>query len=138
MTAPLPDVESLVHAALRDGLPGAAVRVMWPAEWADVLPLVVARRVSGVAVPGPGLDVAVIDVQSAAPTRPAAGLLARQVRPALLAAARAQYRGADGYLGHVEESAGPVELRAGVPSPGSDLFVFTATYRVTARPTHGE
>jgi len=138
VTAPLPDVESIVLAALRDGLPGAAVRVVWPADWAEVLPLVVARRVSGAAVPGPGLDVAVVDVQSAAPTRPAAALLARRVRPALLAAARTQYAGADGYLGHVEETAGPVELRAGSPTPGPDLFVFGSTYRVTARPTHGE
>ncbi|MCZ0970775.1 hypothetical protein O1L55_03250 [Streptomyces albulus] len=33
--------------ALRQVLSGATVRVGWPADWADWLPLVVARRVPG-------------------------------------------------------------------------------------------
>ncbi|MGW1837081.1 phage tail termination protein [Streptomyces sp. NPDC002067] len=130
----LPDVDALVAAALRDGLSGAAVRVLWPADWADQLPLVVARRVPGGSANPQGIDVALIDVQCAAADRLAASRLARLARVALADACRTQYRGADGYLIRFEDVTGPAEIRVGAPEAGPDLFRFQAAYRVTARP----
>ncbi|MFD9813985.1 hypothetical protein [Streptomyces sp. NPDC059080] len=136
MTVPpvLPDVDELVTSALRDGMPGVTVRVLWPGDWSTALPLVVARRVAGSAVDPVGLDAAVLDVQCAAVTRRDASVLARTARTVLLAACRSQYQGTDGYLSHGQDVAGPFELRTGEPAPGPDLFRFQATYRVTARP----
>ncbi|MEV3856064.1 hypothetical protein AB0J38_17285 [Streptomyces sp. NPDC050095] len=136
MTFPpvLPDVDELVTSALREALPDVTVRVLWPADWTERLPLVVARRVAGSAVDINGLDAAVIDVQCAAVSRRDASRLARITRAALLAACRSQFQGADGYLSHGEDVTGPVELRTGAPETGPDLFRFQATYRVTARP----
>ena len=138
MTTPpvLPDVDELVTSALRAGLPdGVAVRVLWPADWVDVLPLVVARRVGGTAIDPIGLDAATVDVQAAATTRRAASTLARTARVVLLGACRVQWRGRDGYLSHGEDVSGPFELRTGEPVAGPDFFRFQATYRVTARPS---
>ena len=136
MTVPpiLPDVDELVTDALRAGLPGVTVRVLWPNDWAERLPLVVARRVAGAAVDPVGLDAAVVDVQVAAPTRREASALARTARTVLLVACRAQFRGTDGYLSHGEDVSGPFELRTGQPDSGPDLYRFQATYRITARP----
>ncbi|MFB7643885.1 hypothetical protein ACFC0S_03185 [Streptomyces sp. NPDC056084] len=120
--------------ALRTGLDGASVRVLWPDDWAHVLPLVVARRVGGAALDARGIDSALVDVQCAAGTRLEASRLARTARAALANACADQFRGADGYLSHFEDVAGPAELRTGDPDAGPDLFRFQATYRVTARP----
>ncbi|PBC84584.1 MULTISPECIES: hypothetical protein [unclassified Streptomyces] len=130
----LPDVDALVVDALRAGLKGATVQVLWPEDWAGALPLVVARRVAGAAVDSLGLDAAVIDVQCAASGRREASALARTARAVLLNACRAQFAGMDGYLSHGEDVAGPFEIRTGNPAPGPDFFRFQATYRVTARP----
>ncbi|WP_405016417.1 hypothetical protein OHV05_04340 [Kitasatospora sp. NBC_00070] len=130
----LPDVDALVTSALRKGLAGATVRVLWPASWSAALPLVVARRVPGSAGSAAGIDAALIDVQCAAATRREASALARTARTVLLAACRAQFPGPDGYLSTGREISGPAELRTGTPDPGPDLFRFQATYRVTARP----
>ncbi|MGG7572590.1 hypothetical protein [Streptomyces sirii] len=127
-------MDALVVDVLRDGLKGATVRVLWPEDWADALPLVVARRVAGAAVDPLGLDAAVIDVQCAAPSRRDASALARTARAILLNACRSQFTGMDGYLSHGEDVAGPFEIRTGNPTPGPDFFRFQATYRVTARP----
>ncbi|MBA0054295.1 hypothetical protein E0L36_26620 [Streptomyces sp. AJS327] len=135
MMPTLPDVDALVTDALRSGLPGANVRVLWPPDgWEDLLPLVVASRVSGAAVDPRGIDVALVDVQCAARTRREANALARTARVVLASTCRAQFRGADGYLTRFQEVAGPAELRVGEPEAGPDLFRFQATYRVTARP----
>ncbi|MEU7636562.1 MULTISPECIES: hypothetical protein [unclassified Streptomyces] len=130
----LPDVDALVTDALRQGLSGATVRVGWPADWADRLPLVVARRVSGGTATPQGIDVALIDVQCAAVDRRDASRLARTARVALAEGCRAQFRGVDGYLSRFEDVSGPAEIRVGDPPAGPDLFRFQATYRVTARP----
>ncbi|KIZ14512.1 hypothetical protein [Streptomyces natalensis] len=130
----LPDIDELVTSALREGLPGVTVRVLWPEDWQHALPLVVARRVAGAAISPVGLDAAVIDVQCAASTRREASALARTARAVLLRACVAQYHGVDGYLSHGEDIAGPFEIRTGMPEPGTDLFRFQASYRVTARP----
>lgn len=131
----LPDVDALVADALRENLPGANVCVLWPREgWSELLPLVVARRVSGSAPDARGIDVALIDVQCAAGTRREANTLARTVRVVLAGACRDQFRGSDGYLTRFQEVAGPSELRVGEPEAGPDLFRFQATYRVTTRP----
>ncbi|ANZ19951.1 hypothetical protein ACH4YO_19220 [Streptomyces noursei] len=130
----LPDVDALVVDALRTGLSGATVRVVWPEDWADRLPLVVARRVPGGSSNPLGVDVALIDVQCAAPDRRDASRLARTARVALAEACRDQFRGADGYLSRFEDVSGPAEIRVGEPAAGPDLFRFQATYRVTARP----
>ncbi|MBH1936501.1 hypothetical protein I5Q34_19840 [Streptomyces sp. AV19] len=121
--------------ALRASVPDAAVRVLWPEHWAGALPLVVVRRVGGGARDARGIDSAVIDVQCAARTRPAASALARRVRVALAEACAVQYRGPGGYLARFADVAGPFELRTGSPAAGPDLFRFQATYRVTARPS---
>ncbi|RKN09643.1 hypothetical protein [Streptomyces radicis] len=137
MTTPpvLPDVDALVTAALRAGLPrGVAVRVLWPDDWPKLLPLVVVRRVGGTAVDPIGLDAAVIDMQCAAPTRREASALARTARVVLLGACRAQFAGEGGYLSHGEDQGGPFEVRDQDPAAGPDLFRFLATFRVTARP----
>ncbi|WP_309248669.1 hypothetical protein [Streptomyces sp. MNP-20] len=130
----LPDVDGLVTAALRQGLSGATVRVMWPQDWADRLPLVVAARVPGGTTDARGLDVALVDVQAVATDRREASRLARVARVVLADACRAQYRGPDGYLSRFADVSGPAEIRTGAPSPGPELFRFQATYRVTARP----
>ncbi|UQI46720.1 hypothetical protein M1P56_21385 [Streptomyces sp. HU2014] len=133
----LPDVDALVTGALRAGLPGATVRVLWPEQWAGVLPLVVVRRVGGVGQDARGIDSAIIDVQCAARTRREASLLARRARVVLAEACATQYRGVDGYLTHFADVSGPHELRTGAPSAGPDLFRFQATYRVICRPFVG-
>ncbi|MER7984226.1 hypothetical protein ABTY53_01270 [Streptomyces noursei] len=127
-------MDALVIDALRQGLSGATVRVVWPDGWADRLPLVVARRVPGGTANPQGIDVALIDVQCAAPDRRGASRLARTARVVLAEACRAQFRGADGYLSRFEDVSGPAEIRVGAPQAGPDLFRFQATYRVTARP----
>ncbi|MFJ4796946.1 phage tail termination protein [Kitasatospora purpeofusca] len=130
----LPDTDALVTSALRAGLPGTTVRVLWPDDWSAHLPLVVARRVAGAATDPAGVDSAIIDVQCAAPTRREASLLARTARTVLLAACRAQHSGPDGHLSTGAEVSGPAELRTGAPAVGPDLSRFQATYRVTTRP----
>lgn len=130
----LPDVDGLVVAALADGLTDATVRVDVPADWPDLLPMVVARRVPGGRTDARGIDVALIDVQALATDRREASRLARVARVVLADACRAQHRGPDGYLNRFEDVSGPAEIRAGSPEPGPDLFRFQATYRVTARP----
>ncbi|MFI9076061.1 hypothetical protein ACIGW8_06085 [Streptomyces sioyaensis] len=130
----LPDVDALVVEALRDGLSGATVRVAWPADWADRLPLVVARRVPGGSSSPFGIDVALIDVQAAATDRREASRLARVARVVLADACLKQRQGTDGYLNRFEDVTGPAEIRTGEPTAGPDLFRFQATYRVTARP----
>ncbi|MFF2808639.1 hypothetical protein ACFVT2_15980 [Streptomyces sp. NPDC058000] len=130
----LPDMDALVTDALRAGLSGATVRVLWPDDWADRLPLIVARRVLGGSSNPLGIDMALIDVQCAAPDRRDASRLARTARVALAEACRAQFRGADGYLIRFEDVSGPAEIRVGQPQPCPHLFRFQATYRVTARP----
>ncbi|UQA94929.1 phage tail termination protein [Streptomyces halobius] len=130
----LPDVDALVGDALRHGLSAATVRVAWPDDWADRLPLVVARRVPGGSSNPLGIDVALIDVQAAAMDRREASRLARVARVVLADACRGQYRGTDGYLSRFEDVSGPAEIRTGEPTAGPDLFRFQATYRVTARP----
>ncbi|GAB7185929.1 hypothetical protein ATKI12_5760 [Kitasatospora sp. Ki12] len=130
----LPDTDALVTAALRAGLPGANVRVLWPDDWSTRLPLVVARRVAGAATNPAGVDAAIIDVQCAATTRREVSVLARTTRTVLLAACRAQFAGPDGYLSTGADVSGPAELRTGAPTTGPDLFRFQATYRITTRP----
>ncbi|MGK5728180.1 phage tail termination protein [Streptomyces sp. URMC 124] len=130
----LPDVDALVVDALREGLGGAQVRVLWPADWADQLPMVVARRVPGGRSDARGIDVALIDVQAVARDRREASRLARVARVVLADACRSQHRGPDGYLARFEDVTGPAEIRTGEPEAGPDLFRFQATYRVTARP----
>lgn len=134
MIRQFPDLDALVTDALRAGMPEATVRVLWPTDWADRLPLVVARRVGG-ASPNVGVDVALVDIQCAARDRRAASALARTARTVLMAACRAQFAGPDGYLTRCQELAGPAEIRTGDPMPEPDLFRFQATYRVTARPS---
>ncbi|UQA92864.1 phage tail termination protein [Streptomyces halobius] len=130
----LPDVDALVVDALREGLSGATVRVAWPDDWADRLPLIVARRVPGGSSNPLGIDVALIDVQAAATDRREASRLARVARVVLADACRGQCRGTDGYLSRFADVSGPAEIRTGEPTAGPDLFRFQATYRVTARP----
>ncbi|MFI9082339.1 hypothetical protein ACIGW8_39095 [Streptomyces sioyaensis] len=120
--------------ALREGLSGATVRVMWPDVWPDRLPLVVARRVPGGSSNPLGIDVALIDVQAAATDRREASRLARVARVVLADACLRQRQGSDGFLSRFEDVTGPAEIRAGEPTAGPDLFRFQATYRVTARP----
>ncbi|MDG4857358.1 hypothetical protein P8605_04165 [Streptomyces sp. T-3] len=138
MTTVLPDVDELVRAALTAGLPsGTSVFTLWPDDWPQRLPLVVARRVAGAALDPRGLDAAVVDVQCAAPDRRTAHRLARQVRAVLFDACAAQftYPEAEGYLSRfAAEPSGPAEIRDTFPTPGADLFRFQATYRITARP----
>ncbi|KWT60600.1 hypothetical protein ADL21_18280 [Streptomyces albus subsp. albus] len=130
----LPDVDALVTDALRAGLSGATVCVLWPDDWPDRLPLVVAHRVPGGSSNPLGIDVALVDVQCAAPDRRDASSLARVARVVLAEACRNQFRGPDGYLSRFEDVTGPAEIRTGTPAAGPDLFRFQATYRVTARP----
>ncbi|MYT30469.1 MULTISPECIES: hypothetical protein [unclassified Streptomyces] len=137
MTPVLPDIDELVRAALTAELPQAKVFTLWPDDWAEHLPLVVARRVAGAAPDPRGLDAALIDVQAAAGDRRAAHYLARQARAVLFDACAAQfsYTDAGGYLSHFQgETSGPAEIRDSHPTPGTDLFRFQATYRLTARP----
>ncbi|AJT67444.2 hypothetical protein T261_5828 [Streptomyces lydicus] len=137
MTAVLPDMDELVRAALTAGLPQANVFTLWPDDWAQRLPLVVARRVAGAAPEPRGLDAALIDVQTAATDRRAAHRLARQARVVLFDACAAQFADAEaeGYLSRFRaETSGPAEIRDTHPTPGADLFRFQATYRITARP----
>lgn len=134
MTPILPDAEALVIAAVRAGSPGVAVRVAWPDDWAAVLPMVVASRVAGNSV-RPGIDMAVIDVKCGATDRRSASLLARRVHAVLSGAATAQFAAEGGYLAALEQVSAPVHRDMGAPSPGPDLFVFQATYRVTVRGT---
>ncbi|KIZ17330.1 hypothetical protein [Streptomyces natalensis] len=130
----LPDVDALVVDAFRDGLSGATIRVAWPEDWTDRLPLVVARRVPGGSSNPLGIDVALIDVQAAATDRREASRLARVARVVLADACLKQWQGPDGYLSRFEDVTGPAEIRTGEPTAGPDLFRFQATYRVTARP----
>ncbi|MGG7570377.1 hypothetical protein [Streptomyces sirii] len=127
-------MDALVVDALRDGLTNAAVRVAWPDDWADRLPLVVARRVPGGSANPLGIDMALIDVQCAATDRREASRLARVARVVLADACVKQWHGPDGYLSRFEDVTGPAEIRTGEPTAGPDLFRFQATYRVTARP----
>lgn len=131
----LPDTDALVTDALRASMPTSYVCVLWPDDWSEKLPLIVARRVSGTAPDFRGIDAAVIDVQCAATTRREASLIARTARVVLATACRDQFQGDDGYLTRFEEVTGPAELRVGAPDNGPDLFRFQATYRVTSRPT---
>nr|WSZ97274.1 hypothetical protein OH820_17860 [Streptomyces sp. NBC_00857] len=137
MTPVLPDIDELVRAALTVELPQAHVFTLWPDDWVERLPLVVARRVAGAAPDPRGLDAALIDVQCASADRRAAHRLARQARVVLFDACAAQFThpDADGYLSRfTAETSGPAELRDPHPAPGADLFRFQATYRITARP----
>lgn len=137
MTPVLPDIDELVRAALAAGLPQAHVLTLWPDDWGQRLPLVVARRVAGAAPDPRGLDLALIDVQTAATDRRIAHRLARQARTVLFDACTAQFTHpeAEGYLSHFgAETSGPAEIRDAHPTPGADLFRFQATYRITARP----
>ncbi|WP_205519125.1 hypothetical protein [Streptomyces olivoreticuli] len=105
-----------------------------PQQWAALLPLVVARRVGGKARDPRFIDSGMFTVQTLAGSRAAASLLARQARGALLAACRDQYRGADGHLAHFTEVTGPFMTGDGLTTGNPEVFRFTATYQVNARP----
>ncbi|MEV4441157.1 hypothetical protein AB0K09_19480 [Streptomyces sp. NPDC049577] len=131
----LPDSEALVLDALRAYLPaGTEVRVAVPQHWAGVLPLVVARRVGGKARDPRFIDSGMFTVEALAGTRPAASLLARQARGALLAACRDQHRGPDGYLSRFTEVTGPFPTGDALTAGNPEVYRFTATYQLNARP----
>lgn len=138
MTAVLPDLDELVRKAL-DAALTAQVFNLWPDDWYERRPLVVARRVPG----GGGIDrrfadAAIVDVQACAATRATASLLARQAEAALWDACIAQFSdaGAGGYLSRLDffTSGGPAELRANTATLHPDAFTFQATYAIQARP----
>ncbi|MFF1792662.1 hypothetical protein ACFVXQ_00215 [Kitasatospora sp. NPDC058263] len=140
MTAPLPDVDTLVRGALTAALGAdATVMSLMPDDWAARLPLVVARRVPGAGAVDPrGLDAAIVDVQALAADRDQASLLARRAVAALYDACVQQYAAGagSGHLSHFSGSGtGPAEIRTGLPAPDAALFRFGATVRVTARPS---
>ncbi|MCC3773485.1 hypothetical protein [Streptomyces sp. UNOB3_S3] len=131
----LPDTEALVLHALRAYLPtGTAVRVAMPQHWAGLLPLVVARRVGGKARDPRFIDSGMFTVEALAASRPAASLLARQARGALLAACRDQHRGSDGYLSRFIEVTGPFMTGDALTAGHPGACRFTATYQLNARP----
>lgn len=146
MTAVLPDADELVRLALTSRLATmgvtATVVTLWPVEWYDALPLVVARRVPAGATPDPrGLDAATIALQAAHQgSRAAASLLARQAYTALYDACTAQFSSAEagGYLSSFDKDASspPAEIRTGDAAvQHTDVFRFAATCRVFTRPT---
>ncbi len=131
----LPDVDLIVAAALREGLPQATVRVLWPDDWADHLPLIVVRQVAGGSADRRGIGVAVIDVQCADSDRRNASALARTARTVIAGACISQFSGPGGYLNRFADvTGGPYEIRTGTPESGPDLYRYQATYRVTVRP----
>ena len=141
MTLVLPDADMLVRKALVAGYAGrgitATVWNLWPDDWYEQRPLVVARRViSGPASDPRFLDAAIVAVTTCASDRTAASLLARQTRAVLWDACVAQFSDAEagGYLSHFFESSAPAEDRSDGPVLHSDAFRFTATYRLTTRP----
>lgn len=135
MIRTLPDMDGLVLAAIRDQLPDVNARRRVPDNWLTLLPMVVAHRVPGSSsADSRGVDVAVMDVQCLAADARASSALARDVRAALLRAARDRYRGTDGYISRVTDISTPSEIPAGSLATGPDLVRYSATYRVTARP----
>lgn len=134
MNYDLPDLDDLVTSALRAGMPGVNVRVLWDGDVRALTPTVMARRVAGAGAADPrGIDVGTVIVTSAAETRREANALARTANAVLAAACRAQHAGDSGYLTRLVVISGPAELRTGDPAPGPDLHIFQATIRVTAR-----
>ncbi|WP_431781704.1 hypothetical protein [Streptomyces chumphonensis] len=139
MTPVLPDVDALIRKALTAALPGAATVTLWPDDWYERLPLVVARVASG-SLPDPRfLGSSIVDVQACARERSAASLLARQAVAGLFDACRAQFADeeAGGYLSYFDAAASqtPSELRTGSTAVmHTDTFRFQATCVVQARP----
>jgi hypothetical protein len=138
MTPLMPDVDDLVRKAYTAALPGVTVVTVWPSDWAQQLPLLVARKVPGSAAVDPrGLDRSTISVTTCAATRGEASLLARQARKELFDACTAQFADeeAGGYLSHFNELVGPFWQRAGDSALNhSGVYRFEATYQVTSRP----
>lgn len=137
----LPDADELVRKALTAGLVTrsivASVWTLWPDDWYEQRPLIVARRVPGGPAPDPRfLDAGIITVTACAATRTAASLLARQTRAVLYDQCVAQFADADsgGYLSAFFESSAPAEDRSPGPVLHTDAFRFTGTYRITTRP----
>lgn len=140
MTGPLPDVDALVRGALAAALPAVAVFTLWPEDWYERLPLVVARAVGG-AMPHPRfVGASVIDVQTCSRDRGEASTLVRQAVLALFDACRTQYAdsAAGGYLSYFDPggSSAPTELRAGSAAVAhTDTYRFQATCLLHARPS---
>jgi hypothetical protein len=141
MTHVLPDADILVRKALAAGYTArgitATVWTLWPNDWYEHMPLVVARRVpSGPASDPRFLDAAIVSVTACASDRTAASRLARQTRAVLWDACTAQFgdEEAGGYLSRFFESSAPAEDRSPGPVLHTDAFRFTATYRLTTRP----
>ncbi|MFM9595758.1 hypothetical protein ACKI1J_24140 [Streptomyces scabiei] len=138
MTPVLPDADTLVRRMYEAAFPDATVVNQWPSDWADRLPLLVARKVPGAGAVDPrGLDRSTISVTVCAADRAAASLMARQARTALFDACVAQFADteAGGYLSHFTELVGPFWQRAGDASLNhSGVYRYEATYQVTSRP----
>lgn len=138
MTPVLPDADTLVRLAYAAAFPDATVVNMWPGNWADRMPLLVARKVPGAAAVDPrGLDRSTISVTVCAADREAASLMARQARTALFDACVSQFSdaGAGGYLSHFAELVGPFWQRLGDAALNhSGVYRYEATYQVTTRP----
>lgn len=138
MTPVLPDVDELVRLAFTAAFPGVTAVTLWPGDWADRMPLLVARKVPGAAAVDPrGLDLSTISVTTCAAEKTEASLLARQARRALFDACLAQFGDAEagGYLSHFDELTSPFLQRSGDAALShSGVYRYEATYTVTTRP----
>ncbi|WP_405944755.1 hypothetical protein [Streptomyces sp. NBC_00932] len=138
MTPVLPDPDELVRLAYTAAMTDVTVVNLIPGDWADRLPLLVARKVAGAAaIDARGLDLSTIAVTAIASTRAAASLMARQARAALRDACLEQFTDEDagGYLSHFSELVSPFLQRSGDAAlTHAGVFQFEATYQVTTRP----
>lgn len=128
----LPDVDLLVREVVTSAVPGVNVGTMIPADLADRLPFVMARRVGGTAVHPRFADRALVDVQVWASDRKTASDLAESVRTALFLAWERQTVTPYGSIGAYAETAAPTELRDETTPDG--VYRFQATYSLVVRP----
>lgn len=127
----LPDTDLLLMELLRPAV-AAEVGTEIPADLADRLPYLTAKRISGGDIHPRFADHPTIDVQSWAATLQEASLLARTAEAVLYLAWYDQTVTSHGHLGWYQKMSGPSELRT--EGQLDNVFRFQASYELIIRP----
>lgn len=131
----LPDADQLVLDVIRSGVSADNVANTIPADLAERLPFITARRITGPPAHPRFAGNPTVDVQVWADDRKTSADLAESVRVAIYEAWRTQATYPSGWISHQVCTSEPAEIRptGGAAAAPQELYRFQATYRLVIR-----